>query len=113
TARLGVSVHDVEEVIESGYGGKLATSLWEGERKVGVRVKLPAPEEGDASSVARLDVPVDKTRLPLSTFAHVHIDQGRTQINREQGGRFLALKCNLEGRDMGSFVDEAQSKVRQ
>jgi cobalt-zinc-cadmium resistance protein CzcA len=36
---------------------------------------------------------------------------GRTQINREQGGRFLALKCNIEGRDMGSFVDEAQTAV--
>jgi len=51
-------------------------------------------------------------RLPLDALANVHIDTGRTQINREQGGRFLALKCNIEGRDMGSFVDEAQSKVK-
>src|SRR6185369_11010711 len=38
---------------------------------------------------------------------------GRTQINREQGGRFLALKCNIEGRDMGSFVDDAQTRVKR
>ena len=41
----------------------------------------------------------------------VHLDSGRTQINREQGQRFLALKCNIEGRDMGSFVAEAQARV--
>jgi cobalt-zinc-cadmium resistance protein CzcA len=41
----------------------------------------------------------------------VHADTGRTQINREQLGRFLALKCNIEGRDMGTFVDDAQRRV--
>ncbi len=111
TARLGVQVKDVEATLESAYGGTLATSLWEGERKVGVRVKLPSPLEGDAHAVGRLEVPVAGTRVLLSSLADVHVDAGRTQINREQGGRFLALKCNIQGRDMGSFVDEAQSKV--
>ena len=54
------------------------------------------------------EIPAGGTRaLPLSSLASVHVDYGRTQINREQGGRFLALKGNIEGRDMGSFVDEA------
>jgi cobalt-zinc-cadmium resistance protein CzcA len=111
TSRLGVSVRDVEDTLESGFGGRVATSMWEGERKVKVRVKLPTPPEGDVATVQHLDVPAGQTKLPLSSFADVHIDRGRTQINREQGGRFLALKCNIEGRDMGSFVDEAQSRV--
>ena len=51
--------------------------------------------------------------MPLAALANIHIDRGRTQINREQGGRFLAIKCNIEGRDMGSFVDEAQARVRK
>jgi cobalt-zinc-cadmium resistance protein CzcA len=113
TSRLGISVRDVEDAIEGSFGGKVVTEMWEGERKVGVRVKLPASSQGDAASVARLEIAVDKTRMPLSAFADVHIDRGRTQINREQGGRFLALKCNIEGRDMGTFVNEAQTKVRQ
>jgi cobalt-zinc-cadmium resistance protein CzcA len=112
TARYGVPVRDVEDAIESAFGGKLATQLWEGERKVGVRVKLPAANEGDEFYVGRLDVPAGPARLPLASLANVHVDSGRTQINREQGGRFLALKCNIEGRDMGSFVQEAQSMVR-
>jgi heavy metal efflux system protein len=111
-ARLGVQVRDIEDAIESSFGGRLATSMWEGERKVGVRVKLPAPTEGDTYVVGRLDIPAGGTRVPLSTLASVHVDRGRTQINRERLGRFLALKCNIEGRDMGTFVDEAQEMVK-
>jgi cobalt-zinc-cadmium resistance protein CzcA len=110
-SRYGVSVRDVEDAIESAYGGKLATSMWEGERRVGVRIKTPVAAEGDPAAVGRLDVPTEHARLQLAALANVHIDSGRTQINREQGQRFLALKCNIEGRDMGSFVAEAQAHV--
>jgi cobalt-zinc-cadmium resistance protein CzcA len=100
-------------VLETAYGGRVATSVWEGERRVDVRVKLPVPNEGDAASVGHLEIPAGAARVPLSALAAIHIDRGRTQINREQGGRFLAIKCNIEGRDMGSFVDEAQGRVRK
>jgi cobalt-zinc-cadmium resistance protein CzcA len=112
-SRVGLPVKDVEETLESAYGGAIATAIWEGERKVGVRVKLPTPPQGDAYAVAGLEIPAGTMRLPLGTLANVHVDMGRTQINREQGGRFLALKCNIEGRDMGSFVDDAQSRVKR
>jgi heavy metal efflux system protein len=110
-ARYGLQVTDVEDVVETAYGGKLATSVWEGERRVGVRVKLPSPTEGDAKGIGALYIHAQDARLPLASVANVHVDMGRTQINREQGGRFLALKTNIEGRDMGSFVDEAQVRV--
>jgi cobalt-zinc-cadmium resistance protein CzcA len=110
-ARFGLQVQDVEEVVDTAYGGRLATAMWEGERRYGVRVKLPSPEEGDAHGIGSLLVPAGDARVPLSSLANVHVDMGRTQINREQGGRFLALKTNIQGRDMGSFVDEAQSRV--
>ena len=82
-----------------------------GGRAQGRRAREAADaDEGDADSLARLDVPTGtgNARMPLAPLANVHVDRGRTQINREQGGRFLALKCNIEGRDMGTFVDEAQ-----
>src|SRR3569623_674838 len=92
-----------------------STEMWEGERRGGVRVKLPSSSEGDAAAVGRVEIPIDaggQARLPLAALADVHMDVGRTQINREQGGRFLAIKCYIEGRDMGTFVDEAQARVR-
>ncbi|HUK63445.1 MAG TPA: efflux RND transporter permease subunit, partial [Dongiaceae bacterium] len=111
-SRYGVSIDEVEDTIESAFGGRIATELWEGERKVGVRVRLPAPIEGDTHTVGRLEIPVGEgARLPLASLARIRAESGRTQINREQGQRFLALKCNIEGRDMGSFVAEAQSRV--
>jgi cobalt-zinc-cadmium resistance protein CzcA len=112
-ARYGIAVRDVEDTLESSFGGHLSTSMWEGERKVGVRVKLPTPTEGGRESLARLDVPFGNARIPLAQVANIRVDRGRTQINREQGGRFLAIKCNIEGRDMGSFVAEAQARVRE
>jgi cobalt-zinc-cadmium resistance protein CzcA len=87
--------------------------MWEGERKVGVRVKLPSPIEGDAFAIGTLPIPAGDARVPLAGLAKVHVDSGRTQINREQGGRFLALKTNITGRDMGSFVEEAQRHVQK
>jgi cobalt-zinc-cadmium resistance protein CzcA len=78
-----------------------------------VRVKLPVASDGNRESIAHLDVPYNNSRIPLSQLATIHVDRGRTQINREQGGRFLAIKCNIEGRDMGSFVGEAQNRVRE
>jgi cobalt-zinc-cadmium resistance protein CzcA len=110
-SRVGLQVTDVEDILESSYGGKLATEMWEGERKVAIRVKLPSPPEGDPAAVGALQVPAGEARVPLSSLANVHVDMGRTQINREQGQRFLALKTNIEGRDMGSFVEEAQARV--
>ena len=111
TARYGIPVSSIEDTIESAFGGRLATDIWEGERRVGVRVKLPTPLSGDIYTVGRLEIPAGQARLPLASLADIRIEQGRTQINREQGQRFLALKCNIEGRDMGSFVAEAQAKV--
>src|SRR5262249_16862112 len=90
TSRLGISVRGVAGTLERAYGGRLATSIWEGERKVGVRVKLPSPPEGDAFAAGRLDVAAGTARVPLSAVASVHQDTGRTQINRENLGRFLA-----------------------
>jgi cobalt-zinc-cadmium resistance protein CzcA len=113
TSRYGVPVREVEDVLETGFGGRVATSMWEGERRVDVRVKLPVASEGDPSTIGKLEIPVDKVRVPLAALANIHVDRGRTQINREQGGRFLAIKCNIEGRDMGSFVDEAQALVKK
>jgi cobalt-zinc-cadmium resistance protein CzcA len=113
SSRYGVAVRDIEDAIEMGYGGHIATSMWQGERRVDVRVKLPVASEGDPSTVSKLEIPIDKARIPLASLANIHVDRGRTQINREQGGRFLAIKCNIEGRDMGSFVDEAQARVKK
>ena len=87
-------------------------TMWEGERSVGVRVKTPIAGRGRPGVGRAAGDPDASTRAcSWRALAKLHLDSGRTQINREQGRRFLALKCNIEGRDMGSFVAEAQARV--
>ena len=99
--------------LESAYGGQLAT-VDVGGGAQGRRARQAAGRRRGRPGArsAGWTIPAGNARLPLAALAKLHVDRGRTQINREQGGRFLALKCNIEGRDMGSFVDEAQARVR-
>ena len=87
--------------------------MWEGERKVGVRVKLPVAGEGTPRPSGRLEIPAGQVHLPLAALARIHVDRGPHADQPRARRRFLALKCNIEGRDMGSFVDEAQARVRR
>ena len=98
----------------AAYGGH-ARDEHVGGRAQGRRAREAARRRARAtpSRSAASRSPPATARVPLAALANVHVDRGRTQINREQGGRFLALKCNIEGRDMGSFVDEAQARVEQ
>lgn len=111
-ARYGLEVSAVEDVIGSALGGVAATSVWEGERKVDVMVRFP---EASRSSVDRIrEIPVrtpSGQNIALGALANVRVAWGRAAIQRAQGRRFVALKFNVEGRDLGSVVAEARTKV--
>jgi cobalt-zinc-cadmium resistance protein CzcA len=111
-ARAGIAVDDAQDVVETALAGKVATSMWRDDRLVPVRVGLPAPERSDAERVAGLMVPTaDGGRVPLREVARIGIAQGRATINHEANSRFMALKFNVEGRDVGSVITEAQALV--
>ncbi len=112
-ARYGLDVEAVEDVISSALGGVAATSVWEGERKVDVVLRLP---EASRSSVDRIrEIPVraaSGSTVTLGAIANVRVGWGRAAIQRSQGRRFVALKFNVEGRDLGSVVEEARARVQ-
>ena len=111
-ARYGLNIADVEDVIETAIGGKAATSLWEGERHFDVVVRLA---EAARASLDRLpDIRVatpDGAQVPLAQLARVEVAPGQGAITREANMRFVGLKCNVGGRDLGGFVAEAQRRV--
>jgi cobalt-zinc-cadmium resistance protein CzcA len=113
-ARYGLTVADVEDVIETGIGGRAATGLWEGERRFDVVVRMTPSSR---ASLERLpDLPVttpDGAYVPLSQLAKVRIAPGEAAIDREANRRFVAVKCNVRGRDLGGFVAEAQRRVAE
>src|SRR6185369_5402072 len=111
-ARAGIAVDDAQDVVETALAGKVATSMWQHDRLVPVRVGLPAPERSDAERIAQLMVPTaDGGRVPLREVARIGVAQGRATINHEANSRFMALKFNVEGRDVGSVITEAQALV--
>jgi cobalt-zinc-cadmium resistance protein CzcA len=111
-ARFGINVADVEDVIAMAVGGKAATQMLEGERRFDVTVRL-SPEARDSVGAIE-DITVlarAGSRIPLAELAEIKTSQGASRISRENNMRLIAIKCNLIGRDQGSFVAEAQQKV--
>ncbi len=111
-ARYGIAVADVDEAIETALGGKVATDLWEGERRFGVAVRLPPAFRGGLAAVRDVAVRTPEgAPIPLSELATVRVGQGRAAVSREANARFVGIKTNVRGRDLGGFVAEAQAAV--
>ncbi|MEO5770199.1 MAG: CusA/CzcA family heavy metal efflux RND transporter [Polyangia bacterium] len=111
-ARYGLKVSDVEEAIETAVGGRVATELWEGQTHFPVTVRFAEAFRRDISAVRDVFVATPEgARIPLSELGTFAVAPGRAAINREANQRFVGIKCNVRGRDMGSFVRAAQAAV--
>ncbi len=111
-ARYGLNIADVEDVIETAIGGKTATQLWEGERHFDVVVRLAAAARATLDAIPQIAVPTpDGAQVPLAQLARVEVAPGEAAIDREANMRFVGVKCNVRGRDLGGFVAEAQRRV--
>ena len=112
-ARSGINVSAAEDVVATALGGEVTTAFWENERPVPIRVLFPASERADEAAIGNIMVPaVDGGRVPLREVARVDKAAGRAAIVRESNSRMLALKFNVEGRDMGSVVRDAMAAVK-
>ena len=111
-ARYGLNVADVEDVIETGLGGKAATELWEGEKHFSVLVRLPDAERVlDGMKTILVDTP-EGLHIPLGEVASFKMSSGAMNISRENGTRVMAISIFIEGRDMGSVVADMQAKAK-
>ncbi|MCK9606321.1 MAG: CusA/CzcA family heavy metal efflux RND transporter [Methylomonas sp.] len=111
-ARQGIMVDTAQDTIETGLAGKVVTELWQDERPAPVRVILPLTERSDTDQIAGLMLPTPTgARIPLREVADMPIERGRTSIEREANRRFMALKFNVEGRDLGSVVQDAMAAI--
>ncbi len=111
-ARFGLNVADVEDVIEMAVGGKAASQLLEGSRRFDIAVRLAADGRSSVADLENLTVKAPNgSRIPLAQLAEIKVDIGASRIGREENMRRIAIKCNLIGRDQGSFVQEAMPRV--
>lgn len=111
-ARYGIKVEDVADLIETALNGVEATDVWEGQRTTSVLLRLPDRYRQDIGTIQSLlvDTPAGQ-RVPLSQIARVEQGEGPQTIFRENLMRRKILLCNVVGRDVGSFVEEARQRI--
>jgi len=111
-ARHGLSMEDTQKTIETAMAGTVATEFWEKERPVPVRVMLTPRARSDVDTISALLLRTPNgANVALKDVADIGVASGVASINREGNSRYLALKFNVEGRDMGSAVKDAVATV--
>ncbi len=113
-ARQGVSMDSAETAVEVALAGRVVTTLWEGEHGVPVRVRLPYVDRMDEARIREIAVPTPQgVPVPLHSVADIGIHIGNSSIFREGNARYMALKFNVEGRDIGSVVKETLATFKE
>ncbi len=118
-ARYGLSVSEVQEVIEIAIGGKQAGEIFEGDRRFPLILRLPENLRTDMDAWKNIPVRISVAGptsmpafIPLGELVDFEVGPGPNQISRENGKRRVVVTANVRGRDLGSFVAEAQEKTR-
>ena len=111
-ARYGLNVADVRELVETAIGGATATEILDGPRRFDVVVRFPDEVRGDPERLGQLLLTAPGgEKVPLASVADIRTVQGPEAINHESGQRRLVVQTNVRGRDVGSFVAEAQQRM--
>ncbi|HED53324.1 MAG TPA: CusA/CzcA family heavy metal efflux RND transporter, partial [Phycisphaerales bacterium] len=130
-SRYGLNVSDVQDVVSIAFGGEEAGTLYKGDRRFPIVVRLPEHMRGEVDLIRQLPIPLpegepdqsgqmessntvmgsDIRYIPLEAIAHVKVSEGPNQISRENAKRRIVVQANIRGRDMGSFVAEAQQRL--
>jgi cobalt-zinc-cadmium resistance protein CzcA len=111
-ARYGLSVADVETVIETALGGSVATQVLEGERSFDLVLRMDPTVVSDLDAIRNLPVPgPNGEKLTLGSVATVRTANGAARVYREENSRRVAVKLSVRGRDLGSLVAEARERV--
>ena len=109
--RVGVSGKEVLEFVEV-IGTRRVGEIYEGQRKFPLAVRLDDSYRTDANTLRAALIPTKSgLRLPLRSVATVTEEEGISTINREWGRRLIRVQCNVAGRDVASFVEEAQARI--
>jgi len=112
TARHMINIEDINLLVETAIGGKTATMVFEGQRRFAVQVRFPAKDRADIEAIKQLLVPSPLGyNVPLGELAEIAEIEVPAQISREDSGRRLLVECNVRGRDIGSFVEQARREL--
>ncbi len=117
-ARLGLNVGDIQDTLATALGGREAGAVFEGDRRFDILVRLPEALRNDLDALGQLPLrlPANATgehagHARLADVATMDFTPGPNQISRAEGKRRVVVTANVRGRDIGSFVGEAQARI--
>ena len=112
-ARYGLNVSDVRDVVQAAVGGKAVTEFIDGRRRFQVAVRLPETYRKDRDALGSILLAAPEgEQVPLGRLAEIRRASGPEVVHREDSQRRIVVQCNVRGRDMGSFVAEAQRRIQ-
>ena len=116
-SRYGLSVGDVSDTVAAALGGRESGLVFEGDRRFNIVVRLANATRNDLDAVGALPVMLPeggsgpRHSVPLRELARFQFSEGVNQVSRENGQRRVVVQANVRGRDLGSYVTEAQERV--
>jgi len=113
-ARHGINASDVHDVIETAIGGKIATEIFEGQRRFSAAVRYPESFRNNEEAIRNIMLTSPNgSRVALEDLADIEIKDGPAQISRELAKRRIVIGVNVKDRDLGGFVAELQQVLGQ
>ncbi len=126
-ARYGVSIVALQNVMRTALAGQDVGTVFEGDRRVEMVIRLPERWRSHPKAWENLPVPLPVSEpdqgerramqaprsIPLKEVATIHVQEGPNQISREQGKRRVVVTANIRGRDVAGFVQEVQRRMQQ
>ncbi|MFQ5651424.1 MAG: efflux RND transporter permease subunit [bacterium] len=111
-ARYGINISEVQEVVRAAVGGETAGQVFEGIRRFDILVRFEKAYRDTPEAISEILITAPNgSKVPLVQLAEVTELVGPRQITRENNQRFITVQCNVTGRDIGSFVEEAQEAI--
>nr|WP_218940730.1 CusA/CzcA family heavy metal efflux RND transporter [Pusillimonas noertemannii] len=116
-ARYGLSLQEVQDAVAVAIGGREAGTLFQGDRRFAMVVRLPDTLRADEDAIRQLPIALPGSggtvnQIPLGSIATLETTVGPNQFSRENGKRRVVVSSNVLGRDIGSFVAQAQERMQ-